>query len=329
MATEDISVEELSAKIGIPVHILDRAIENGLLLPRNNRQPFVFTREEIALISDWAAVPKLLSRIRRDGNGEYVGRYIGPDDYGQKNRYILPFEGCWLVTDGGKLRTAKGRMRSFDYYMAPCVRWAWDFCAIHPDDYGKCHVGMPIIEMLRLRFRRGQEPNIPDYDHSEPGDEHEFRKILNPEALDNKRHYLYEVDLVAPARGVIMTRKSLLDDPSFVERIEFLRDRGEDDDHEGFMIKHDNDEYSQFAHVLGRTIAVRPGQQVEQGEFLCKAGGKHCFMPHLHWAVWDNWHPILAQGLPIRISNCMAYRENQFVAENNVWLERGMLVKNS
>ena len=328
MQTGDLSIEDAAAQLGLPCRLLERAVENGLLLPKNGRPPWSFTRQEIDLVGNYDSLPTLLSRIRRDADGDCLGRYIGPDEFIQQNQYILPFGGCWLVSDGGKLRTAKGRMRSFDYYIAPCVRWAWDFGVIHSADYGKCHEGMTIAEMLRLRFRKGQVADTPDYAHSEPGDEQEFRQVLNPQALDNTLHYLYEVKLIAPAPGVIMTRQGRLHDPAFGEQVEGLRARGEDDDHEGFLIDHGKDEFSQFSHVLGRTLAVRPGQKVERGEFLCKAGGKHRFMTHLHWAIWDSSNPLLAQGVPVRISACQVYRNGQFVLENEVWLERGMLVRN-
>jgi len=328
MPETSFSIQDLAEMLKIPVPLLERAVENGLLIPTEPVAPYFFSKEEVEQMGNWAAIPQLLSRVKRDPNGDYVGRHIGPDEYVQQNRYILPFEGCWLVTDGGKLRTSQGRMRSFDYYMAPCIRWAWDFCAIAPEDYDKCYPGMSVSEMLRLRFRREQKENVPDYAHSEPEEPNEFRKVLNPEALESSLHYLYKVNLVAPAAGTILTRQGHREDPAFKQRIDFLRTNAEDDDHEGFMIDHGNGEFSQISHVLGRTIRVLPGQQVEQGDFLCKAGARHAFMSHLHWAVWDHWHPVLAQGLPIRISACMVYEKGGFQEKEKVWLERGMLVKN-
>lgn len=93
------------------------------------------------------------------------------------------------------------------------------------------------------------------------------------------------------------------------------------------MIDHGNNEFSQVAHVLARTIIVKPGQKVKRSQFLCKAGGKQ-FMPHLHWRVWDSWNPLFAQSLPITISECFVYENGTFIKRDNVWLERGLLVKN-
>jgi len=70
-----------------------------------------------------------------------------------------------------------------------------------------------------------------------------------------------------------------------------------------FMIDHGHNEFSQIAHVLARSILVKPGERVKQGQAICKAGATH-FMPHLHWGVWDSWNPLFSQSLPILISQC-------------------------
>jgi len=319
--TADCSIEELSRLIAVDIPILERAVANGLLRPRDGRHPPRFSRAEAGLVADYSAIPRLLGRVRRDSRNDYVGRYIGPEDFEQKNRYILPFRGCWLVTDGGRQRGADGRWPSFHYYLAPCVRWAWDFCVIHPDEFDQCRAGMPVAEMLRLRFRRGQEPGKPDCALSEPGAAVPFREILNPDATDSRLHYLYGADVLAPAPGVILDRRGRADAEGFVAG-------AHSPDDGSFLIRHDGGEFSQIAHVLGETIAVRPGQRVERGEFLCRAGFKHAFLPHLHWAVWDSWHPVFAQALPVRIAACEVYRDGRFVAGHDVWCERGLLVRN-
>jgi len=96
-----------------------------------------------------------------------MGKFIEPGAYAQKNRYILPFKGCWLVTDGGRETAPNGRIRQSHFYMAPCVRWAWDFGVVHPDDRTKCHMGMSRTELLALRFRKGKAEGSPDFEFSE------------------------------------------------------------------------------------------------------------------------------------------------------------------
>ena len=322
-----LSIMDASKKAKVSVALIERAIKNKLVIPIEKNQSYYFSSEQL---QEWSHFDKIASliqnRLQRNTNNEYRGAYIEAGHYSVRNCYILPFDKCWLVTDGGKARTSKDRMLSHHYYLAPCVRWAWDLGIIHPDDYHKCRFGMLTAELFRLRFRKGQSEEIPDYAMSEPWEKQEYRKILNPDSSRTSNHFCYEVDVIAPADGIIITRQGLGSDPSFAQHVKSAQ-KANDDRGFSFMIDHGQNELSQIAHVLARTVAVRPGQQIKQGQFLCKAGARH-FMPHLHWGVWDHWHPLFSQSLPITISACLVYRNGLFVKEEKVWLERGMLVKN-
>ena len=50
MQSNETSIEDLAGKIGVPVHLLYRAVENGLLLPKNDQKPLVFSKREVDLI---------------------------------------------------------------------------------------------------------------------------------------------------------------------------------------------------------------------------------------------------------------------------------------
>ncbi len=326
---QHISIEELAKKINVPSKLIEQAVLNDLAIPVDKKKPYFFSKNEVEKLMDYGSIGRLIqSRLKRDKKNEYSGKYIEPGDYIPKNEYILPFKDCWLVTDGGKERTAEGYMRSCHYYIAPCVRWAWDFDIIYPDDYKKCHIGMSAAEVFKLRLRRGQKEDVPDYEMPRWWEKKEYFKVLNPDANDYLKHYFYGVDIIAPADGVIMTRSGSIDDSSFVAAIEAARE-AHDDRQMSFMIDHGSDEFSQIAHIIARTLAAKPGEKVKQSQFLCKAGGKCPHMPHLHWAIMDSWHPLFAQGLPVAISECLVYRDDKFVKEKNVWLERGLLVRNA
>lgn len=322
------SIESIARRIHVPVNLIERAVDLGLAVPATTQTPYHFSDDEVTQWLNWDGVGRLIQqRLKRNDRGEYLGRFIEPGDYESKNQYILPFDGTWLVTDGGAARADNGWIRQNHYYMAPCIRWAWDFCVIHPDDYDKCYPGMSTSDLLALRFRKGQEENTPDFRMSEPWEEEEYRESIHPDSSDTRANYCYGLNIIAPADGIITTRMGAIDDPEFSNTVKRAQDTDSDEQFD-FMISHRNGEYSQVAHVLAKSVKVVPGQEVKQGTLLCGAGGK-AFMPHLHWGVWDSWHPLFAQALPSTISKCLVYQNGAFVKKENVWLERGILVKNN
>ncbi len=311
--------------------IIRRAVANGLAVPLEEGEPFSFTEEEVRGWIDPSKRWELLgARMRRGPHGAFVGQFVEPGEYRQRNRYILPFTGCWLNIDGGNLQTADGRIRNTHYYCEPWFRWSSDFTVIAPDDYPKCRRGMTDQQIMSLRHRRGQNESAPDFERSEsetyPFDS--WGKTLNPQGIENQLGFLYEMDVIAPADGIFMTRQGATEDRQFNEYIASLA-KNKQDDELGFLLDHGKGELSQIGHVLGRTLEVRPGQRVRQGQVICKAGGRTNGMPHLHWAVRDNWNDYLACTLPITIAECLVYAGETFETRRDVWLEKGMLVKNT
>lgn len=324
----NVSIEIAAKRTGIPTKLIRRAVANGLALPVDATQPDTFLQEEVNLWLDWRKVGAIIEqRLRRNEHGEYEGHFIEPGEYKSVNRFILPFRGCWLVSDGGKALSSEGRPLSYHHYMMPCVRWDWDLSVIHPDDYRKCRAAMSREEIIKLRFRKGQEAGVPDYEFSSPGSKQSYRKYLNPAASDHTSHYCYKVEIIVPADGVVIGLNGRNVDPTFDGMIKEA-EAANDDRQTVIMIDHGSNEFSEIAHVLARTIMVRPGQRVTQGQYLCQAGGK-CFMPHLHFGVWNSWNMLFAQSLPILISECLVYENGSFKRRENVWLELGMLVKNA
>lgn len=296
----------------VPAQFIQRAVQNGLAIPAEIHYASChFSEEEVNSWTDFQSVGKLINqRLKRNEKGEYSGVFIEPGDYVSTSKFILPFDGVWLVTDGGAAREENGWIHQYHFYMAPCIRWAWDFCVIHPDDYKKCYPGMAVMDLLALRFREGQEENVPDYNMSEPWEE-EYQESINPASSNTRSHYCYNRNISAPADGSIMTRDGRLRDSSFIEFLENAK-HADSDDQVSFMIDHGNNEYSQIAHVLAKSLTVVPGQKVKRGQLLCRAGGR-MFMPHLHWGVWDSWHPLSAQALPVTIPECMVWNNGNFV----------------
>jgi len=321
-----LSLSEAADSINESPAWVERAVEEGLAIPASAQKPYRFS---VAEVHGWTNDIGELSRqrVQRNADGTCAGLSFEPGQYASRHRFILPFVGCWLVTAGGHSKTAKGRFHNAHCSGAPCERWGCDFGVINSDDHHKCRPGMSRRELLALRFRRGQAENTPDCAISEPDEEQPWRRVLNPSSCDNRSCYLYGVAIVAPADGVVMTCRGAKEDPEFGERVRDLSARGADDEMH-LLIDHGQGEISALGHVLGRSIQVRPGQQVRRGQLLCKAGARSGFMSHLHWAVADGWHPLFAHGLPILISECLVHNGNTFEKRQNVWLEQGMLVQN-
>ena len=319
----------IADQFSIPVDLIERAIHSGMIVPVSDKPPYRFSDTEIELWFGWGEplAVAFRERLRRDAKNELLGDFYAPGKYVQKNEYILPFKECWFVIDGGCARNREGFITSFHYYMAPPTRWALDFVIIHPDDYFKCSSEMDNDSIFTFRMRRHQEMGKPDYHDTKPWSKNQVFEILNPEAQNPQDHFCYEMDIIAPADGLILSRQGPGNDSRFHHIVKRARELG-DDREVGFLIDHGNREISQFAHLLAREMMVRPGDQVEQGQLIGKAGAKHHHLPHLHWSVWDTWHPLFALGLPIMISSCEIWTDSSFVRQDNAWLTKGMLVRN-
>ncbi|MEW6556292.1 MAG: M23 family metallopeptidase [Elusimicrobiota bacterium] len=332
MSNEMLTIEEAAEVSGIPVNLIKRVVLEGLVFPVAKEEPYQFTEEEVKL---WNNSDEAGKRIY----GKKGVELYPVNEYQTKNKYILPFTNCWLVTDGGKIES--GHRDEIGH----CVRWAWDFCIIHPDDYKKCYTGMSWKDLCNLRYRYHQQENIPDINWQEISLEHKPEKWFTRNELVlafnngtlHKDHYCYEKEIIAPADGVIIL-PAFTSEEQFLGKVEKNIKNNSDETIQNIIIDHGNNEYSQIGHVLARSVKVRPGQKVKQGEFvgLC---GQWQIWPHIHWAVWDYWHPLFAKGLPVTISKLWVYEDGKhrfcmqgrgkFVLKQNLMLERGMIVSNN
>ena len=179
-----------------------------------------------------------------------------------------------------------------------CVRYAWDFVVIDGSDFHLAGAGMTDDEIIALKMRRGTDEG-------------------------NPRDFLcYCREIVAPAGGKIIAAS---------EPEDFKKDNADGQGH--IVIDHGNGEYGRLCHVLGRSIRVRTGDIVTQGQVLCLAGGKHGDgigqVPHLHWDVWDHPHFLFAKGLPVRVSRAMVHNDGRQRTRHDFYIQRGMLVSNA
>jgi len=70
------------------------------------------------------------------------------------------------------------------------------------------------------------------------------------------------------------------------------------------IIKHDNDEYSLYGHMIQHSVTVKKGMKVKQGDILGKLGNTgFSFSPHLHFHLMNGSDIFEARGLPCHFTN--------------------------
>ncbi len=87
------------------------------------------------------------------------------------------------------------------------------------------------------------------------------------------------------------------------------------------VLKHANEEYSFYGHLITDSITIRKGDRVKQGQVIAKVG--HTGMsgcPHLHFQLMDGPDFFAARGLPCSFSNIrdVAGSKLSLIQEDNI-----------
>ena len=70
------------------------------------------------------------------------------------------------------------------------------------------------------------------------------------------------------------------------------------------IVKHDNDEYSFYGHMIQHSVTVKKGMSVKQGDVLGRLGNVgFSGAPHLHFHLMDGPELFEARGLPCHFTN--------------------------
>ena len=165
-------------------------------------------------------------------------------------------------------------------------------------------------------------------------------KSFQGNATDLHSYYCYAKDILAPANGtVVQVRKRSKD--SFVDGVNVYCDsmdiRGN-----YITIKHFDDEYSVFAHIMPGSITVKVGDNVTQGDIIAKCGNSgNTSEPHLHFQFQSKKSFFLSVGLPIAFSGINTQdkanykladprpnENNLQIVDNKVYIGRGLEVAN-
>ena len=118
-----------------------------------------------------------------------------------------------------------------------------------------------------------------------------------------KDYYCYNQSITAVADGVIVKVINKIGSAPFVGygvldffAMSFVGNH--------VVIKHTDNEYSLYAHLIKGSINLQKGDEISQGDFVGKCGHSgNSTEPHLHFHLQDKPDFFFAKGLPIRFSS--------------------------
>ncbi|MCL2619670.1 MAG: M23 family metallopeptidase [Defluviitaleaceae bacterium] len=130
-------------------------------------------------------------------------------------------------------------------------------------------------------------------------------KSFDGDVKSLQSYYCYDKDIIAPADGVVV-KVSNKHRNSRVNGTKVFCDTW--DIRGNFVIiKHADGEFSVSAHLLPRSITVRKGDEVKQGQIIGKCGNSgNTSEPHLHFQLQSSKSFFLSAGLPISFVNINA-----------------------
>lgn len=226
---------------------------------------------------------QLIQQIKQAlGHLNITKRIEGKEDefanYQAKIDYQLPFNGEWLIYNGGlKEETSHS-------WGVLTQRYAYDF--VKGDDNFARHEG------------KGNQLT---------------------------QYFCYEAPILSAAAGEVVTVVDGIDDAPFIGYgVAGFYSRHFAGNH--VIIKHADGEYGFYAHLIKRSIKVKPGDVIEAGQEigLCGHSG-HSTEPHLHFHLQDSPDLFKAMGLPIYFSDIQVDKQ---IREGRVEIERGQKVCN-
>jgi hypothetical protein len=119
-------------------------------------------------------------------------------------------------------------------------------------------------------------------------------------AVEN--YYCYDEPVVAPADGVVVDTFDTALEASRGGGFSHPLKRSIPGGH--VVIKHAESEYSFFAHLRPRSIAVSPGEYVTRGQRIGRCGHSgNSSEPHLHFQIQDRPDFAMAASLPVRFDD--------------------------
>lgn len=201
----------------------------------------------------------------QDGKEKSARCRIPIVQYENKNSYIFPLKGAWLVVNNYDYIHVHRRMHSQEFAMdlmqlSPDFRLIPDSKAAN-EDY--CHYAKEIYAIADGEVVSSFD-GIPE----------------NPAGLGS-RLPKKEWDRLKKKHGFVAWAAG-----NYV------------------ILKHSGDEYSFYAHMIPGSLTVKKGDRVKQGQVIGRVGNSgNSDAPHLHFHLMNGPSILSARGLPCRFSN--------------------------
>lgn len=188
--------------------------------------------------------------------------------YENKNDYIFPLKGAWLVWGNWDDTTSHRTMHSQEF--------AFDLIQYNDD------LMLPQVESTPNEAFKMYKKDVLAIANGEVVDC--FSKSPEnpsaPEMLSNKKR-----QEIAEKYGFIVVASG-----NYV------------------IIQHPNNEYSFYAHLATDSITVKKGQKVKQGQVIGKLGNSgNSTGPHLHFQLMDGPSILIGRGLPCHFKNIVDF----------------------
>lgn len=151
------------------------------------------------------------------------------------------------------------------------------------------------------------------------------QKLCFKENMDDKDYIIYGKDIFAIADGEVVDCYHSFDMVSswdweirkgYIDRYGLAAQCGN-----YVVLKHANEEYSFYGHMLKDSLTIKKGDKVSQGQVIGKVGNtglSNC--PHLHFQLMDGPDFLSSRGLPCSFTNIKDVAGNSisFIEEDNI-----------
>jgi tetratricopeptide (TPR) repeat protein len=141
---------------------------------------------------------------------------------------------------------------------------------------------------------------------------------------ENRDHFCFEKEVLAPADGEVMFVKDDVQDsiPVFMNYVNNLNGNC-------IVIKHQPGEFTELLHLRQNSIKVKVGDRVKRGQVIALVGNSGSRAPHLHFSLVSTPRPEARISLPSQFSNYLVTKDGEHVAIKNGVPQTGEEVENS
>ncbi len=215
----------------------------------------------------------------------YGNIYVKPVYYKQITKFSLPLKGLMTIMDGHDYYSHHRRFSmnlvrevTKNQFYSNFSRYGLDFVLI------------------------GNDGNLRKMSVEEDDKNYDFH------FTDIKKFYTHEIDVYAPAEGIVYEIENDLEDlynENFNLDSAVKREKMKEIAGNYVIIKHNESEYSHLFHLLKGSVCVKPGERIERGQKIGKVGfsGASTVYSHLHFGLMDGPDFLRDNSLPFKFSD--------------------------